>query len=114
MDRGVFFLGATVVVAGIGYFIGQSLDENAGISKVLGVWKSRTAAGTAAGAITGASIAASYLYLEFLGRTIVWYGKSFVDRPLITGIATLVFLVTLGVLLSAQDGKKRPPKGSKV
>ena len=95
MDRGVFFLAATVVGAGIGYLIGKSYDEGTPRAvKILGIWNARMGSplGTAVGALLGAAAAATYLYLELMARIVVWGGEACANHPFRVLAVTALFI----------------------
>jgi hypothetical protein len=114
MDRGVFFLAATVVGAGIGYFIGKSQDDDAPVvAKVFGIWNSRKGAFTAMGALLGASVAATYLYVELLFRAVIWSGEACMNHPIRALVITAVFIGAFAIGFSQDNGDK-PPRGRRV
>ena|ERR1700733_13445448 len=115
MDRGVFFLAATVVGAGIGYFIGKSQDDDASLlEKVSGIWNSRKGTFTAMGALLGASVAGMYLYVELLSRAIIWGGEACVNHPIRALVITAVFIGVLAIVGAGQDAGNKSPKGRRI
>ena len=115
MDRGVFFLGAAALGAAVGFVAGKSCDDDAGITRTIGIWKSRKGAGTAAGAIIGASVAGLYFYVELLCNVAIWCGKACANYPVRTGVIALIFLVVVGICAQdAQNNQRRPSPGRRV
>ena len=115
MDRGVFFLAATVVGAGIGYFVGKSFDEGTPkYWKILGIVNARLGAGTGtlAGALIGASVAGSYLYLELIFRVIVWSGEACMNHPIRALVITAVFIGVFAIVGASQDNGS--PRGRRA
>jgi predicted membrane protein len=107
MDRGVFFLASTVLGTGIGYFVGRSLDEDASAERFFGIWRSRIGAGTVMGALVGASVAAIYFYVEFLGRVVVWCAEACIHHPIRAAVVTVVFVGFLALIGSQMDDPQR-------
>ena len=108
MDRGVFFLATTVVFAGIGYFAGRALDDGQP-KKIFGIVNTRigAGAGTLAGALIGAGIAATYLYLELLSRIVVLAGATCANHPFKVLAVAALFILMLAAASRKRDNDNR-------
>lgn len=111
MDRGVFLLAATVVGAGIGYFVGTSFGEGlAGRDKAAKLGKG---IGTLCGALFGVTLAGTYLYLELVARVFVWGGEAMMNHP-IAALVTAVVVIGIAALVALAENSDKPPKGKKA
>ncbi|HEY5236071.1 MAG TPA: hypothetical protein VIJ14_07835, partial [Rhabdochlamydiaceae bacterium] len=80
------------------------------VAKVFGIWNSRKGAFTAMGALLGASVAATYLYVELLFKAVIWGGEACANHPIRALVITAVF-IGMFVLGASQDNGDRSHRG---